>query len=236
MTRSYRLLFISDDPSGVEGLAAELAVDGFAIVSHPNDSTALRVAMNESPDIILVDGRRSATSAIQMCHSLRAIEETAGLPLALIAKPNDTRTRVAALEAGADDCLATNLDPREQVLRLRAAARRLEPAFPSELLRYADIELDLQLYKVRRRGTLIPLTNMQTRLLRHLMEHPTLVFSRRELLETVWRDTRLDEGAVTAAVTRLRRLLNSVGGPNAIRSVPGLGYALDVDAGATAGR
>ncbi|MBA2466920.1 MAG: winged helix-turn-helix domain-containing protein [Sphingomonas sp.] len=97
------------------------------------------------------------------------------------------------------------------------------------MLRYADLELDLRGHKVRRAGSIIWLSTLQLRLLTFLMENPAVVFTRQELLEAVWGDTTLDEGAVTVGVVRLRRALSSTGRPNLIRQVRGFGYALDAD-------
>jgi two-component system phosphate regulon response regulator PhoB len=99
----------------------------------------------------------------------------------------------------------------------------------TDVLRYADIELDLRRHKVRRGGQTINLSWLQMRLLRYLMENPGVVFSRQELLQAVWGDKRLDGGAVTVCLVRLRRALNSAGGSNLIRQVRGIGYALDTD-------
>ena len=99
------------------------------------------------------------------------------------------------------------------------------------VLRYADIELDLNRFKVRRNGKFVPLSAMQIRLLRHFLENPEIVFTRKELLQSVWQNDEIDDGAVTACVSRMRSALNAVGGPDLIRSVSRIGYALDAEAG-----
>ncbi len=118
---------------------------------------------------------------------------------------------------------------RELWSRLEAAKRRIRKDVSSEILKYADVELDLRRHKVRRAGTSIGLSSLQMRLLKYLMENPAVVFTRQELLEAVWGDKKLDDGAVTVGVVRLRRALNSTGLPNLIRQVRGIGYALDAD-------
>ena len=98
------------------------------------------------------------------------------------------------------------------------------------VLRYADVELDLNRLKVRRNGCFIPLSTMQMRVLRHFLENPEVVFSRKQLLKAVWGTDELKDGAVTACVMRIRAGLNAAGGPDLIRSIPSVGYALDIDA------
>jgi DNA-binding winged helix-turn-helix (wHTH) protein len=98
------------------------------------------------------------------------------------------------------------------------------------VLRYADVEFDTTRFKVRRDGRFVPLSTMQTRLLRHFLENPEVVFSRKDLLKAVWGNERVTDGAVTACVMRIRLGLNAAGGPELIRCIPGVGYALDADA------
>lgn len=100
-----------------------------------------------------------------------------------------------------------------------------------EVLRYADVEFDIGRLKVRRNGRYIRLSTMQMRLLRYLLEHPEVVFSRKELLDAVWGGEKLTEGAVTACMMRVRSALDAAGGPTLIRSIAGVGYALDLDEG-----
>lgn len=102
----------------------------------------------------------------------------------------------------------------------------------NRILRYADVEFDLGRLKVRRNGRFVRLSTMQMRLLRHFLENPEVVFSRKELLEAVWSGEGLTEGAVTACVVRMRSALDSAGEPSLIRSIQGVGYALDADADA----
>jgi two-component system phosphate regulon response regulator PhoB len=96
-------------------------------------------------------------------------------------------------------------------------------------LRYADVEMDVGRYKVRRNGCSLNLSTMQFKLLRYLMENPTIVFSRQQLLADVWHMEGVEEGAVSASIARLRRALNAHGG-ELIKSVLGVGYALDCEA------
>lgn len=99
-----------------------------------------------------------------------------------------------------------------------------------EILRYADVEFDIGRLKVWRNGRFIRLSTMQMRLLRHLLENPEVVFSRQQLIDAVWGGEKLTEGAVTACISRIRSALDAPGGPTLIRSISGVGYALDIEA------
>lgn len=231
VTRRCRLLSISDGKSRVS--PGEGLFDDYADVEQiPYSAQSIRAALEGSFDLVLLDGRTDPQRGLQICRGLRAVDELRSTPIVMLTRSEDSSARLAALEAGADDCVSQSLGAREFMLRLQAAVRRNGMAEDGRQLNYADLELDLQRFKVRRNGATIYLPAMQFRLLRHFLEHPTVVFSRRQLLEQVWKDTSIDERSVNVAIVRLRRAINSRGGPNLIRSVPGMGYALDVEADA----
>lgn len=202
---------------------------GFDIEHVPPDLAAITAATRNPPDLILIDWPTAAADGIQLCRSLRAVRETEDIPLVVLSDSADQEQRLKALEAGADECLTEPVTTRESILRIQALRRLFDHAASPRVLRYEHVEIDLDQYKVRRNGAPVSLTAMQFRLLRFLMEHPTTVFSRPQLLESVWQNAALDVGAVTACLVRLRRALNGAGGPNLIRNVPGCGYALDAD-------
>jgi two-component system phosphate regulon response regulator PhoB len=190
---------------------------------------AVAAAIHQRPQMLLVDCRTDESKGLQLCSTLRSLDELASAFLIVITLDDREDLRIRAFEAGADDCFAQPLTGRELRSRLDSVRRRIRQDLPSEVLTYADIELDLRRHKVRRGGSAIALSSLQMRLLKYLMENPAVVFTRQELLEAVWRDKKLDEGAVTVGVVRLRRALNSTGRPNLIRQVRGIGYALDAE-------
>jgi len=121
--------------------------------------------------------------------------------------------------------------PKEMVARVRAILRRLRPAFSEENLAYADLEMDLSQRKVYRKGVPLHLGPTEFRLLRVLMERPGHVFSREKLLDLAWGpNIFLEARTVDVHIRRLRKVLNSTGGEDLIRTVRGAGYALDQEA------
>ena len=116
----------------------------------------------------------------------------------------------------------------ELIARVRAVLRRIRPAFASEVLRFADLSMDLIGYRVTRNGREVHLSPTEFRLLRQLLESPGRVFSRSQLLDQVWgRDQDVELRTVDATIRRLRRALNAEGEPDLLRTVRATGYALD---------
>lgn len=223
-----RLLLIGPEPAG-NATFKSLEALGYDVRQCPKGVAAFADFSQFRPDLLLLDCRTEFGAGMQLCRTLRAVPETSCVPVVVLA--GGEQYRVEALEAGADDCLTQPVSSRESVLRIRAFSRRAEFAAAPRVLEYEGIELDQDKYKVRRHGVRVSVSSMQFRLLRFLMENPTVVFSRHQLLESVWQNTRLDEGAVTACMARLRRALNAAGGTELIRNVPGSGYSLDASPG-----
>ena len=110
--------------------------------------------------------------------------------------------------------------------------RRSRPALSEVRLAYADIEMDLDTWRVRRGGRKVHLGPTEFRLLRHFLEHPRRVFSRAQLLDAVWGpDIAVEPRTVDVHIRRLRKALNAPGDPDLIRTVRSAGYALESEPG-----
>lgn len=190
---------------------------------------AVASALQAVPQVVLVDGRTNEADAITLCKNIRSMPQLASALLVVVTRDEGDDLRSQALAAGADECFAEPPTSAELRRCLEAVKRRIQDATPRDVLRYADLELDLRRHRVRRDGAVIWLSALQMRLSKFLMENPAVVFTRQELLESVWGDRKLDEGTVTVGIVRLRRALNSTGRPNLLRQVRGFGYALDAD-------
>jgi len=192
---------------------------------------ALVAAVQRDPLTVILDAKEHCGSCAEFCRTFRSIHESPAAPLIALTREGRFNDRLLMLEAGADDCWIEPIDTRELRLRLDAIHRRLHVATAHRLLRYGGIELDLDRYTVRAKGPPVQLTAMQLKVLQHFIENPGVTFSRKQLLERVWRNALLDEGAVTACILRTRRALAAAGAPNAIRNVRATGaYLLETEA------
>jgi|GEM_PF-1361016 len=223
-----RLRLLLMGPGPVEHASVQaLQTLGFDVEHCPGGVEAFAEISRFRPDLLLLDCGSWLDGGMQFCRTLRAIPETSRIPLVVLAVGAQGEQRIVALEAGADDCLTQPILTHESMLRIRALNRRVSHASAPRMLHYEQVKLDVENYKVWRNELLVPMPMMQFRLLQFLIENPTVVYSRKQLLEAVWANQTLDEGAVTACMVRLRRALNAAGGPNLIRNVLGRGYSLD---------
>jgi two-component system phosphate regulon response regulator PhoB len=113
------------------------------------------------------------------------------------------------------------------VARAAAVLRRVRPALAAQTLDYAGLEMDLTAHRVKRDGKTLSLGPTEYRLLRHFLENPGRVFSRQQLLETVWPHS--EEIELRTVDVHIRRLRMAIGEPNLVRTVRSAGYALDAD-------
>ena len=137
--------------------------------------------------------------------------------------------RVRGLDSGADDYVVKPFSPSELVARLRAVIRRVRPAPAAEMLRFADIAMDLvgASRDARRRGRSIS-ARPSSACCAFSCEHPGRVFSREQLLDAVWgHDVEVELRTVDVHIRRLRKALNDGDRPDLIRTVRAAGYALD---------
>jgi two-component system phosphate regulon response regulator PhoB len=167
-------------------------------------------------------------SGIEVCRRLRRRAETANVPIIMLTARGEESDRIRGLETGADDYVSKPFSPRELVSRVAAVLRRVRPALAGERLSYGELEMDVAAHKVTRGGKPVQLGPTEFRLLRHFLEHPERVFSRGQVLDSVWsHDSDIDLRTVDVHIRRLRKALNKRGEGDLIRTVRSAGYALD---------
>jgi two-component system, OmpR family, phosphate regulon response regulator PhoB len=229
MTKA-RLLLVEDDPALADLLVWHFERERFDVRRTANGEEALLLAAEMLPDIVILDWMIEGISGLEVCRRLRRGVMTANVPIIMLTARDDESDRVRGLDTGADDYLTKPFSPRELLARVSAVLRRIRPALAGEVLRYADLEMDVVTHKVRRDGQAVALGPTEFRLLRHLLEHPGRVFSRERLLDGVWaHGTEIELRTVDVHVRRLRKALNGGGRPDLIRTVRSAGYALDSD-------
>ena len=222
------LLLIEDDEAIAELIVWHFAREGFSVRQTPDGEQALALVEERVPDIVLLDWMIESLPGIEVCRRLRRNPKSANVPIIMLTARGEEEDRIRGLETGADDYVTKPFSPRELVARVSAVLRRLRPALAGELLTYADIELDSVAHKVIRNGQTVAMGPTEFRLLRHFMEHPGRVFSRGQLLDSVWgQDSDIELRTVDVHIRRLRKAINLPGTTDIIRTVRSAGYALD---------
>ena len=223
-----RVLLAEDDPAISEPLARALRREGYEVDVREDGAAALEGA-KENPDLVLLDLGLPKVDGLEVC---RRIQAERPVPVLMLTARGDETDLLIGLAVGADDYLTKPFSMRELSARVHALLRRAtRNATPSEppagpaLLRLGDLEINLAERRVLRAGVEAKLTPTEFDLLVHLAGRPRTVLPRERLLADVWgwadaSGTR----TVDSHIKGLRRKLGS----DLIRTVHGVGYALEV--------
>tara|TARA_B100000676_G_scaffold2521_2_gene2340 strand:+ start:1996 stop:2685 length:690 start_codon:yes stop_codon:yes gene_type:complete len=222
------VLIVEDEPAQAEVLRYNLEKKGYRTSVAPAGEEALMLVEEEEPDLVILDWMLPDIAGIEICRQLKTRPKTRTLPVIMLTARGEEDDRVRGLESGADDYVVKPYSPSEMIARVQAVLRRSHLELEEEVLEYTDIRMDLARHRVTRQGKSIHLGPSEFRLLRVLMERPTRVFSREQLLDRAWgRDVYVESRTVDVHIRRLRKALNISGSKDIIRTVRGSGYALD---------
>ncbi|MCC6947392.1 MAG: phosphate regulon transcriptional regulator PhoB [Bradyrhizobiaceae bacterium] len=223
-----RILIVEDEQALNLLLRYNLESEGFDVdVVERGDDAETRVREN-TPDLVILDWMLPGVSGIEICRRLRARPETKQLPILMLTARGEEAERVRGLGTGADDYVVKPFSLPELLARVHALLRRSKPEQVMKVLKAGDIELDREKKRVHRAGRELHLGPTEFRLLEFLMVSPGRVFSREQLLDSVWgREAYIDERTVDVHVGRLRKALSRGREPDPIRTVRGAGYSFN---------
>ena len=222
------VLIVEDEPDISEVIRYNLSRAGYRVRNTLDGEEGLIMIKEEKPDVLILDWMLPSVSGLEICRALRRQKDTRDIGIIMLTARGEELDRVQGLESGADDYISKPFSPAELVARVASVLRRSKPITSQEVLMYADIEMDLTTFRVKRSGRYISLGPTEYRLLRHFLENPKRVYSREQLLDAVWGpDIVVEARTVDVHIRRLRKALNSENGADLIRTVRSAGYALE---------
>ena len=225
------LILVAEDEEALgQLLQYNLDKEGYRIALAVDGDEAMLLAEEETPDLVVLDWMLPKLSGIEVCRRLRAGRKTRNVPSVMLTARGEETDRVRGLDTGADDYIVKPVSMTELAARIRAVLRRVRPGLAEDVIRHGDIVLDRVAHRVRRADREVHLGPTEFRLLDHLMQNPRRVFSREQLLDTVWgADIYVEARTVDVNVGRLRKALMQDGENDPIRTVRSAGYSLDMD-------
>jgi two-component system OmpR family response regulator len=228
--RGQRVLVVDDEPNLVELVTMALRYEGFTVESAANGHDALGAVASFRPHLIVLDVMLPDMEGFEVASRLGA--QRAGVPIIFLTARDTTEDKVRGLSGGGDDYMTKPFSLEELVARIRTILRRTGQAEPeSGRLVFEDVELDEESREVTRAGNTIELTATEYRLLRYLMLNPRRVMTRAQLLDHVWSyDFGGDGRVLETYISYLRKKLDTHG-PSLIKTVRGVGYALQAPRG-----
>ncbi|MEO1472990.1 MAG: phosphate regulon transcriptional regulator PhoB, partial [Pseudomonadota bacterium] len=180
------VLIAEDEPPVVELLKYNLEREDFEAGFASDGEEAMVMIEERAPDLLLLDWMLPKVPGIEVCRRVRSRAETANLPIIMLTARSEEADRIRGLDTGADDYVTKPFSTTELMARVRAVLRRIRPALVEDMVQVGDITIDRTAHTVARNGKDIHLGPTEFRLLDHFVQHPGRVFSREQLLDSVW--------------------------------------------------
>jgi DNA-binding response OmpR family regulator len=225
------ILVVDDEPKIVQLARDYLEHAGFAVVTAPDGRSALDEVRHRRPDLVVLDLGLPQLDGLDVTRSIR---RDSNLPIVMLTARDDEVDKLVGLELGADDYLTKPFSPRELVARVKAVLRRTErPAEPGDVIRAADLTLDVPRMRAELAGRPIDLTATEFQLLATLAGQPGRIFTRSQLLDAVHGVAfESYERAIDTHVKNIRRKLEpDPREPRYVLTVYGVGYRFADDRG-----
>jgi two-component system response regulator RegX3 len=222
-----RILVVDDTEAILDAVTDALAAEGFEVQGATDGRLALEAAVAEEFNLVILDLMLPGLSGTEICRRLRA---SSAVPIIMLTARDAEADRVLGLEIGADDYITKPFSEVELVSRVRAILRRRQLDRLDEVTarRLGGLTIDVVKHEVTADGKPVALTPSEYKLLALLAEESGRVFTRREIMQTLWQSTYVgDERACDAHVSTLRgKIERDPRHPERIITVPGFGYKL----------
>ena len=222
-----KILVVDDEALLVKGIRFNLQNDGYEVITGSDGVEAVELAQSQKPDLIVLDVMMPRMDGLTACSKIR---EFSDVPIILLTAKTTDMDKLLGFDQGADDYLTKPFNILELKARIRAMLRRSGGSAPKEApkneLVGGPIRLDLDARNAYRGGELVDLTAKEFDVIEHLMRNPNRVFSRENLLDTIWAyEFRSDIRTVDVHIRRLReKLEENPAQPKHIMTKWGVGY------------
>ena len=222
-----KIFIIEDETSIIQLVQHNLEKEGFVVSSSTNGNDGLKELKKFEPNLLLLDWMLPDLSGIDVCKSLRRDKNYKNLPIIMLTAKGEEEDKVKGLESGVDDYITKPFGFNELMARIKALLRRSDPKTVSDDLIFEDLKLDRTERRVFRDNNEIHLGPTEFRLLEFFLLNPRRVFSRDQILESVWpNNINVESRTIDVHIRRLRQSINVSGKKELVRTVRSAGYSL----------
>lgn len=225
---NQKVLVVDDEKTIVDILEYNLKKEGYNVITADNGELGLEKALNEKPDLVLLDIMMPKMDGLEVCRKLR---DKSNVPIIMLTARAEEVDKVLGLELGADDFVSKPFSVRELMARVKANMRRItindnEVKSEENILKEGKLAINLDRYEVTKNGEVVELTVREFELLKYIMSQKNQVFSRETLLEKVWGyEYYGDVRTVDVTVRRLReKIEDNPATPSHVITKRGIGY------------
>ena len=221
-----RILVVDDDVQIVRALDINLRAHGYEVVMAATGEAALTSAAAATPDLVIVDLGLPGLDGIDVIRGLRGWTT---VPIIVVSAREGDTSKVAALDAGADDYVTKPFSITELLARVRASLRRHQPVADDPIVETSDFVVDFVSRRVTRHGAAVHLTPTEWSIVEYLVRHPGRLVTQRQLLQRVWGPQYENEtNYLRVHMAAIRRKLEPTPGqPRYFLTDPGVGYRFE---------
>ena len=225
------ILIVEDDPAMNNMLQFLLKRNGFNTQQAHDASEADKCMVRQIPDVILLDWMLPDTDGIQYAKKLKSHPTTTDINIIMVTAKGEEEDKIKGLDSGADDYVTKPFSTNELLARVRAALRRAKPQKAGKSISHKNIFIDPDTHQLKIDDEIVSIGLKEFELLYLFLRKPGVVYSRTQLLDSVWGiDSYVDERTVDVYIRRLRSTLEKHQHGNLITTVRGVGYRLNTDA------
>jgi two-component system KDP operon response regulator KdpE len=226
MTEARHILVVDDEPQITRVLRTTLSTHGYELRVANDGDAALDVMKDWPPDLVITDLSMPNMTGIELCRKIRTRSQ---IPIIVLSVKGEERTKIEALDSGADDYITKPFSMNELLARVRAHLRRVPAAQTgATLIETGDFRIDLEAHSVTIRGTEVHLTPKEFELLAYLAQHPGKVITHRALLNAVWGGQSVQQPEyLRVFIGQLRKKVETDDSPRYIITEPWIGYRFD---------
>ena len=223
------IFVVEDDPDISRLVRHHLETAGFGVKLYPTGNTILGEAERQRPALFILDIMVPGKDGLELCRQIRQTQALAMIPVIFLTAKSSEADRVLGLELGADDYIPKPFSPRELVARVKAVLRRFERPLAPGPIRVGEVEIDPVAMTLLVSGKHVTTTATEFRLLDYFARHLGRVFTRDQLLDSVWRDTSyVTPRSVDVYVRRIREKIEpDPENPRYLKTVRGAGYRFE---------
>ena len=219
-----KILLVDDEKDILEFLSYNLKKAGYNVFTANNGIDALKIAKKVKPDLIVLDVMMPQMNGIQVCEEIRSDKLLQDTFVLFLTARSEEYSELAGFGVGADDYVTKPIKPKLLISRIQAILRRKKLVAPSKEIVIGDININIEQRSLLYNGKKINLAKKEFNLLHLLMTIPGKVFTREEIIDSVWKDAVVGDRTIDVHIRKIREKIGS----HHIKTIKGVGYKLDI--------
>jgi two-component system, OmpR family, alkaline phosphatase synthesis response regulator PhoP len=223
-SKNPRILIVDDEQDILDLLTYNLKKEGFEVDTALNGKLALKSAIINHPDLILMDVMMPEMDGIEACRQIKNSQSLKKTPIVFLTARNEEYSELAGFDVGGDDYIIKPIKPRILISRIKAILKRNNPTAESELIEFENLVIDRESFSVTYNNKVFQFPKKEFELLSLLASKPGKVFTREQILENVWgNEVLVVDRTIDVHIRKIREKLDD----KFIFTIKGVGYKFE---------